>query len=153
MTKKILKGFTLLEVLVVISIIGILTSLALLSFEPSQKRARDTQRKSDLKQFQTSLEGFANNNNGLYPSRTTVIEISDSFCTALEIEGACPQDPKEGYSYKYISDGSGLGSNDATKYVLWSRVEISGNYWVICSSGKVGEVSSEPTENTCPNSL
>ena len=153
MKNFLLKGFTLLEMLVVISIIGILTGLALLSFEPSQKRARDTERKSDLKQYQTVLENFANDNNGLYPSRTTEINISDSFCTILGIGGTCPSDPKEGYDYKYISNGSGGGLNDATEYVLWSWLEISDSYWIVCSSGKVGNSTTEPTGATCPNEI
>lgn len=148
-----LKAFTLLEVLVVISIIGILTSLALLSFEPSQKRARDTQRKSDLKQYQTSLEGYANEKNGYYPSITSATVISDSFCTILKIEGECPIDPKAGHSYYYISNGSGLGTSDATNYILWSSLEISNSYWILCSSGKVGASTTKPTTSDCPSDL
>lgn len=66
---KIISGFTLLELLVVISIIGILAGLVLASFTGVQKGARDTNRSSDIKQYQTSLEQFANENSGLYPSR------------------------------------------------------------------------------------
>jgi len=152
MKKILLKGFTLLEILVVISIIGILTGLALLSFEPTQKRARDTQRKSDLKQYQTSLEGFANESNGYYPSRTTPTVISDSFCTSLSIEGECPVDPKDGYDYHYLSNGT-VGLNDASEYVLWSDLEISDGFWVICSSGKTGVSSTEPTTYNCPDDI
>ena len=43
------KAFTLIEMLVVISLIGILAALALVSFGVSQKQARDSARKSDLK--------------------------------------------------------------------------------------------------------
>ena len=72
-TNKLAWGFTLIEILVVISIIGVLASLALVSFAGTQKQARDTQRKNDLKQYQTSLENFANNNSSLYPSEPVII--------------------------------------------------------------------------------
>jgi len=41
------KAFTLIEMLVVISLIGILAALALASYAGTQKQARDTNRKSD----------------------------------------------------------------------------------------------------------
>jgi prepilin-type N-terminal cleavage/methylation domain-containing protein len=64
---KFRRGFTLIELLVVISIIGILAALSLASFTTSQKQARDTERKSDLSQYRSSLESYANIKNGLFP--------------------------------------------------------------------------------------
>ncbi|MFH1792077.1 MAG: type II secretion system protein [Patescibacteria group bacterium] len=151
------KGFTLIELLVVISIIGVLAALALVSFGPSQKQARDTQRKSDLKQYQTALENFANNNNSLYPSRKQVQKISNTviLCIPLGITGECPTDPKFDsdpsiYDYYYISDGSGNGTITATEYLLWSVLEGNGGYWVVCSGGKTGTTTTAPTAVTCP---
>lgn len=153
------KGFTLIELLVVISLIGILASLVLISYTGSQKQARDSQRKSDLKQYQNSLELFANKNNGLYPSRTASagVAASTTLCTDLSIS-TCPEDPRNTedptFIYKYQSDGSDLGVVDGTKYVLWDKVENTADYWVICSDGRVGAKAqsdwSNPVSGNCP---
>ena len=139
------KAFTLIELLVVISVIGILTTLVLVSFGPAQKQARDTQRKSDIKQYQNALEMYASKGNGLYPSRIDAAgaRASTTLCTDLEIT-TCPEDPKDTVAvprtYKYQSDGAigDAGTSVVTKYVLWAMLENSTNYWVNCSNGKVG---------------
>ena len=51
-----MKGFTLLELLVVIGIIGVLAALSLPNFMSARARARDGQRKSDLVQIQKAFE-------------------------------------------------------------------------------------------------
>ena len=52
------KGFTLLELLVVIVILGILVVIGLRSFMSSQIKARDSRRKGELEQLSKSLEMF-----------------------------------------------------------------------------------------------
>jgi prepilin-type N-terminal cleavage/methylation domain-containing protein len=145
------KGFTMIELLVVISIIGILAALALVSFTSSQKQARDTKRKSDIKQYQNLLEGFANKTNGTFPSRITSIDVSN-LCGTLGISGTCPTDPKApDLDYRYVSNGSGGVATDATEYVLWASLEgQSQYYWVLCSNGKVGLSLSAPQSSSCP---
>src|SRR3954462_7136387 len=60
-------GFTLLELLIVIVIIGILAVLIVPNLTNGPKRARDAQRKSDLRNIKTALESYFNDNNA-YPS-------------------------------------------------------------------------------------
>jgi len=60
------KGFTLIELLVVIAIIGLLSTLAVVSLNNARSKARDAKRVSDIKQIQTSLELYFNDNNA-YP--------------------------------------------------------------------------------------
>jgi len=153
------KGFTLIELLVVIAIIGILAALSLFGLQGSFENSRDTQRKSDLKQFQASLESYANKKNGLYPLRSTSAASTDTLCTDLGLTG-CPQDPKYNAAdastpfYKYQTPPPGglafEGTAAATNYVLWMDPESSTNYWVVCSNGKSGENPSAPSGGVCP---
>ncbi|KKS95516.1 MAG: Tfp pilus assembly protein, major pilin PilA [Microgenomates group bacterium GW2011_GWC1_43_13] len=148
------KGFTLIELLVVISIIGILAALSTASYTSAQKQARDTTRKSDLAQYRTALESYANKNNGLYPSYPSRISPNDAtFCAYIMESGTtCPGDPKstdENYYYSYISDGTG-GAAAATKYVLWAKLETVTNNWAVCSDGRSGKTATWPVDSTCP---
>ncbi|MFZ5932785.1 MAG: type II secretion system protein [Patescibacteria group bacterium] len=152
------KGFTMVELLVVIAIIGILASMALVSYTGSQKQTRDTQRKSDTKQYQLALENYANKNNGLYPQRPTTVSADTTLCSDLGLTG-CPSDPREAkdasFDYKYQSDGTiSDGSAAGTSYVIWGKIEnvTTTTYWVVCSNGKTGTATTgiPPTGGACP---
>ena len=64
--KQMRKGFTLIEILIVISIIGILTVALLPRVQGAQASARNTARKADLNQIATALATY-NGDNGRYP--------------------------------------------------------------------------------------
>jgi prepilin-type N-terminal cleavage/methylation domain-containing protein len=52
------KGFTLVELLVVISIIGLLATIVMVSLGSARTKARDTRRKVDLEQIVLALEMY-----------------------------------------------------------------------------------------------
>src|SRR3989344_814117 len=68
MPKK--SGFTLVELLVVISIIAILSAIGLTMYSVAQKSARIAKRIADLRSIQTALELYYNVNRS-YPSAAT----------------------------------------------------------------------------------
>lgn len=136
------KGFTLIELLVVISIIGILAGMVVVSFTSSQKPARDTERKSDLSQYRTTLETYANKSNGLYPIFVNATSLSINVCPVIGSSGNCPEDPKSATNgvYEYCSDTGG------TSYAVWASLEnATSTSWVVCSSGKSGTSLNTPT--------
>lgn len=59
-------GFTLIELLVVVSIIGLLSSVVLTSLNSTRGKARDANRKAQLRQLQSALELYFSVN-GAYP--------------------------------------------------------------------------------------
>lgn len=64
--KRIQAGFTIIELLIVIAIIGILATLVLTNFQGAQAKGRDTVRKNDINSLYQKLEEYYNEN-GSYP--------------------------------------------------------------------------------------
>jgi prepilin-type N-terminal cleavage/methylation domain-containing protein len=71
------KGFTIVELLIVIVVIGILAALVLNTFSGVQRRARDTERVTDINSLATQLEVYYNDN-GNYP---TLANLQDATPT------------------------------------------------------------------------
>jgi prepilin-type N-terminal cleavage/methylation domain-containing protein len=70
--KTSLRGFTLLELIVVIAIIGVLSVIIIPSFTTALARSRDGRKIAELTGLQKSLAQWAQNNNGRYPATGTI---------------------------------------------------------------------------------
>lgn len=65
--KKHNQGFTIIELLIVIIVIGILAALVITTYSGIQKKARNTERQTDIKALQSHLEAYYTEN-GRYPT-------------------------------------------------------------------------------------
>ena len=100
--KKLARGFTLIELLVVISIIGVLATLVSANLNSARSRARDAQRKSDLKGISTALRLYYNDQ-GAYPvdgyfDSLWGVAWTDAGATYMN---SVPKDPLPDQVYKY----------------------------------------------------
>ncbi len=134
-------------------IISVMAGFAVMGVKSAQAKARDARRKSDIKQYQTALEAYANKNNGFYPTISGT-DAAVQLCPQLAMP-SCPTNPV-GNPYGYSSNGGGGAS--ATRYVLWTYLERRRDnqdvVWVICSDGRVGTVPQSGfsvSNGNCPN--
>lgn len=74
------KGFTIVELLIVIVVIGILAAIVIVAFNGVQSRARDTERKSEIATFVKKL-GVFHATNSYYPNAYQMRDASYRLAT------------------------------------------------------------------------
>lgn len=146
--KKRNQGFTIVELLIVIVVIGILALLVITTYSGIQAKARNSKRQTDIQSLQTQLEAFFSQN-GYYPSLTdmnsqtwlgdkmksldqnALIDPSNPSSPPSKILLAAPDTTKHQYAYDVKqSDGATSCETDDTtcaKYTLTAQYEGSVN--------------------------
>lgn len=93
------KGFTIVELLIVIVVIGILAALVLNSFAGVQQKARNTERQTDTKALATQLEAWYNGDGqGSYPTWTQVDTETEALAVFKGIDAGALKAPGKGFS-------------------------------------------------------
>jgi len=130
MNKKITKsGFTIIELLIVIVVIGILAGLVLNTFRGIQARARDTERQTDVNAIATQLEVY-HTDEGFYPAlaevNSTVLEGIDAEAlldpSGTSVVGTA-EDGDNGYHYVTVPAACTTAAGDCESYTLSSTSE------------------------------
>jgi type II secretion system protein G len=156
---RIFGGFTLVELLVAITILGVLATVGLSTFTSAQARGRDTQRKSDLKQIVTALELYysdhetypASNSGKIAgcPSTTSTACVwggspSEFTDTKTSYFKNLPKDPFSNYNYYYRT----VSVNAAVVgFQLYARLENPKD--IDCLGGNCGSPPALPGGFVC----
>ncbi len=121
------KGFTLMELLVVITVLAILLGMALSSLKGTRAAARDSQRKTELEQVRSALEIYRTDE-GSYPTRNGKVTTSLSGLGSY-LEDDVLQDPLPSNFYYYYVYGS-----SGQTYTLCAHLETGGSAVSACGS-------------------
>ena len=119
----------MIELLVVISIIGVLAALGVASYSGAQVRARDAKRKSDFDAIKKALQIYKNDtsNASYYPSCPASGGCNPNGTTPLLAPtyiAQVPSDPKDpSFVYSYVP--SGCSGTNCTGYYLQTCLENS----------------------------
>lgn len=135
-------GFSLVELLVSVSIIAILIAIGIASYATINKQSRDAKRKSDLEQIRAALEMYRADN-GYYPSAGSGswVAASSSTDTLVGLTPALvstyipviPTDPKSSQNYMYLA-----------------RNAVAGVYYAYCLSAAL---EAENPADSCTSTL
>ena len=135
-------GFTIVELLIVIVVIGILAALVITTFTGIQQKARNTERETDIKAVYGQVEAYYAQN-GKYP---TLANMNDSTWRAANMKGLDPEalkDPKgsaqtlvsspsaTAYSYSITASDASACDNvtkDCAIYTLTGTFEGGGTF-------------------------
>jgi len=132
-----ISGFTLIEMLVVIAIIGILSAAVLVALGPSRNKAKDSRIVSDLQQARAIAETLYNPASaspyGSINLTTGQLKtIADDILTQNSTLQVNPASPSTAYAfYAFLSDGT--------------------TYYCVDSSGNVFTTIKVPASGVCQN--
>ena len=146
------KGFTLVELMIVMAVIAILATLALFGLRRAQAAARDAEREAIMRGYQVGLENYYANN-GAYPSDANFGAMHSRLYSAspkyidVPSDPSCPNPPGTGewipcasgtppqYSYG-VADGGNCTKAPGTNqdYQLELQRESGGTLY-FCSPG------------------
>ncbi len=117
------KGFSIIEMVVVIAIVGFLSTIIYSSFDSSKAQSRDQKRVSDVSAIQLALEQYFSAH-GVYP-----LQLSDLVPTYISEMSKDPT-TKADYSGNYFPMAKILApnSNSCVSYQLWTKFEKSNPY-------------------------
>lgn len=115
------RGFSLIELMVTIAVIGILASLIAINLQSAKVKGRDAKRKADVEAVASALEIYYAQNKA-YPTATNMDGLKSIIYPAYI--SSWPVDPKttteafpDGYLYYYKVN------EDASRYVVDAKLE------------------------------
>ena len=122
------KGFTLVEIMIVVAIIALLAAIAIPNLLRAKVSANDALAKATLRSMSTASEAYATANNGSYPANITSLTtpvgsspayLNANYCTGSAISGylySCAGMAATGYTV--TATPATVGTTGTTTYTM-----------------------------------
>ena len=91
------KGFTLVEIMIVVAIIALLAAIAVPTLVTAKRTANEAAAKANVRSLSTAAETFATGHNGIYPA--DVAELATFIASAPNFCAASGATAVQGYNY------------------------------------------------------
>ena len=116
---KAKKGFTIIEVVLVLAIAGLIFLMVFVAFPALQRSQKDTQRQNDISRLSTQITNFKTNNKNAIPGKSTKDDGDKTTVTGTSIS----QTPKNGtweffYKNYLLAGGDTFEDPDGDAYNL-----------------------------------
>ena len=127
------KGFTIVELLIVIVVIGILATLVIVTFTGIQQKARNSQRQTDINAVDSHVEAFLAQY-AFYPTQADLATASFRTTYMKGLDPEALRDPKQATGgtigvtasasqYSYVAAGTGCSNTTETTITAGEPVD------------------------------
>ncbi len=136
--KTLNRGFTVVELLIVLAIAGVIMSIIFLAVPQLQQSSRDSQRKATVDMVRSEMEAYAANNTGVYPLN----KPTTTNCTGTTKSGNF-----DDFYCNYIAKGTTVYKDDADPSTTKSIFGTTANQYTPkqCGNGTLNPGDPCPT--------
>lgn len=142
------RGFTLIEMLVVVGIIGILSSVLLTALGPAREKAKDSRIIQQVNQVRALAETIYNGTYDGLPDLPSIGEVSD-----VNLKSLADDITLQGGELVIVKNSE----KHSTAYVMYSRLnqkigqepDLQVQYYCLESGGRSAFITQEPSGMSC----
>ena len=123
------KGFTIIEVLIVLAIAGLIMLIVFLAVPALQRNSRNTQRKNDVSAILSAVSEFTNNNNGQLPNAWNTegpgVQKDDGSVTDVKL-GYYDGSSEEVVTLNAVASGGTTNAGDPEQVQIVTKAKCDG---------------------------